>query len=71
MMQLFIVELTTNPHCIISNSFLDFDPNESNCLRDLNLCIRLHQGDAVELPASQTLFTHCGTLTKSIKEVKF
>ena len=71
MMQPYIVELTTNAHRITSNSFLDFDPNESNCLRDLNLCIRLHQGADIELPSSQTLFTHSGSLMKTIKEVKF
>jgi len=55
-----------NLHLQLTN---DFDPNESNCLRDLNLCIRLHQGADIELPSSQTLFTHSGTLMKTIKEL--
>ena len=47
----------------------DFDQNDSNCLRDFNLCIAPHQGDEVDMPSSQTLFSHFGTLKKSIKKV--
>ena len=49
----------------------EFDQNDSNCLRDLILCIKPHQGDEYNLPSSQILFAHCGTLRKTIKRVSF
>ena len=49
---------------------LEFDENDANCLRDLYLCIKPHQGDDYVIPSSHVLFAHCGTLKKSIKKVK-